>query len=100
MASLTSQVGAMSVKNVRIEFADGYYVGESVDGKTMEGLGTRHWTTGAFAGGRYEGFCKNNIYGQGYGIVSLYSPYIPSHTPIPIPPPPPPPPRAEAGACF
>ena len=69
----------MSVKNVRVEFADGYYVSESVDGKTVEGLGTRHWTTGAFAGHRYEGyFQKNNM--NGYGMY-------------PIPPNPPPPPN-------
>ena len=67
MASLASQVGAISVKNVRIEFADGYYVGESVDGKTMEGLGTRHYTTGACASRRYEGYFKNNAV-NGYGI--------------------------------
>ena len=64
---MTSQVGAMAVKNSRIELADGYYVGESVDGKTMEGLGTRHFTTGAFASCRYEGFFKKNAF-NGFGI--------------------------------
>ena len=47
----------MSVKNVRIDWGDGYDVGESVDGKTMEGFGTRHFIK---SGDKYEGYFKND----------------------------------------
>ena len=81
-AEAERKLGAMSVKkNVRIEMGNCYYIGESPDGKKLEGFGTTHFNDG----NRYEGDHKDGkIHGTGNKSPS---------TPIPPNDPPPPPPN-------
>ena len=67
MASLASQVGAVSLINsYRIEAKDGYYLGTSHDGKHITGRGCRYYTEGFFKGDRYEGdLIDDNRHGNG-----------------------------------
>ena len=103
MALLTNQVGAVSLStSVRIELADGYYVGTSPDGKTATGNGKRFWKSHAArdyyegdvlngqadgrgimhykSGNRAEGYFADGGYLEGFGT---YSPHISPNKPLP-----------------
>ena len=59
-----AQMAGLSVKNnVRIEKGNCYYVGDSPDGKKIEGFGTTYFKDG----NRYEGEHKNNKAFNGTG---------------------------------
>ena len=58
----------MSVKNIRVEVENGYIVGESLDGKTIEGSGKKHFTSGPYISTIYEGYFKNSKY-HGFGNI-------------------------------
>ena len=72
LAEAERKLGAMSVKkNVRIDWSGGwsggYDIGESPDGKTMDGFGTRYFNSGD----RYEGeFKKDQPNGTGNKSLS------------------------------
>ena len=61
-----AQMAGLSVKEVRIEAKDGYYLGTSPDGKQITGRGTRYYTDGFPNPNRSEGtFCDDKQNGFG-----------------------------------
>lgn len=58
-----------NVRNVtNLEFSEGYYTG-TICGDIIEGKGTFVYTSGDFAGDKYEGGWKNNKF-DGYGVYT------------------------------
>ena len=65
LADAERKLGSVLVKNNdRIEVTDGYYVGESPDGKKMHGFGTLYLNNGS----RYEGQMVDNKF-NGAGMT-------------------------------